>query len=468
MRILLVNPPKFDTTRFGIANVLDRAISAPIAIGYIAAVLVKAGKKVNCVDMFDWGWEKVENFLRKESFDVIGITCLTDRRPWVFKIVDFVKKKDKKIAVVLGGAHATIMSEQVLTNHPVDVCVRGEGEATIVDLIESFEKKKSLSGVLGISYKEGREVFHNQNRPRIVNLDKIPFPRYDYFSVDDYVVHPSYKGQVVDGVDLGKLKRTSVITSRGCISNCEFCSTRILWGTAWLFRSPKNIVDELELLNKKYGFRHFEIADDCFTVNRKRVKEICREMIKRKLDILWFCETRVDCVDSAMLNLMRKAGCYVIAYGVETGDKKLMKSIGKGVTLESVEKAVSLTKKAGIRVQMYLMVGNHNESEGSIESTIKLVKKTEPDEFPVSVTRVYPGTRLYQVACKKGFMDDSYWLTDKPAPYYTAEQDLKTLRVWVSKISSLNQKVALWKRVLRPVRNIILEKTGLWFSRQYK
>lgn len=468
MKILLINPPKFDTAPYGIPRVLDKAISPPLSIGYLTAVLEKEKKRVKAIDMFDYEWDKVEKSINRESPDVVGINCLTDRRPNVFKLARLLKDRDKKMVVILGGAHATLMDKQILENNPVDICVRQEGEETIIDLINHLEKKKKFDNVLGITYKEGEKIYQNPPRQRIKNLDLIPFPAYHFFPPENYSVHPYYKGKIVDEVNLGKVKRVSIITSRGCISRCEFCSTEILWGPVWRFRSPKNVVKEIEFLNKKCGYLHFEFADDCFTVNENRIKEICREIIKRKLNIVWFCETRVDCVNQEMLDLMRQAGCYMIAYGVETGDRKLLRSIGKRITPEQATDACQMTKKAGIKIEMYLMVGNHRESEETIDSTIELVKKTEPDEFPVSVTRVYPGTALYQIAKEKKFLNDSYWLTNKPAPYYTAERDLKTLRVWASKISSQNQRVPFWKKFLRPVRNLLLEKTGIWVSKQYK
>jgi radical SAM superfamily enzyme YgiQ (UPF0313 family) len=263
-------------------------------------------------------------------------------------------------------------------------------------------------------------------------LDSLPFPAYDLFDFDRYIHYASslrFKGEKVS-----RLKSINIISSRGCPYSCQYCSISKFWRRQCRLRSAINVVDEMEMLAEKYGIRSFNFFDDLFTANENRVIELCKEIIKRKLNVCWECTTRVDLVSLEMLKWMKKAGCIRISYGVESGSDKVLKAINKTQTRNEIIKAFKITHDAGIKAFILLMIGNPNETEQSINETVELIRLVKPDKIRTNLTMVYPGTDLYERCKLMRFIDDNYWLTEMAAPVFTAEKSIKQLEKWESKI----------------------------------
>ena len=434
MKVLLLNPPM----NYGAYNQAGRLYVdksyPPLGLGYVAAVLEKDGVNVKLIDMIDTPFEDAERILRKEKPNVVGISCnLTDFRWGAFKLAQIVKRVDSNTVVIMGGSHATHMYKQILENFSVDFIVRFEGEFTFLELVKALELNSDVGNVKGIAYRsEEGAVKKNEDRPPIAGLDVLPFPAQHFFNPENYIHYSSpirFKGKKVN-----KLKSRNLMASRGCPFNCRYCSVTRYWRGYCRLRSVKNVVDEMEMLHEHYGINHFNFFDDTFTFKPERVIVICKEIIRRKMDVCWECVTRVDYVTKEMLSWMKKAGCLSISYGVESGSPSVLKAINKKHSRSQIAKAFQMTHEAGILAYILLMVGNPNESDSSIDETIELLRAIKPDKIRTTLTMVYPATDLYQTCKKTGFITDYYWLTEKAAPIYTAEKSIKQLKKWERKI----------------------------------
>jgi radical SAM superfamily enzyme YgiQ (UPF0313 family) len=323
--------------------------------------------------------------------------------------------------VVAGGPHATFFPDQVLACGNVDIVVTGEGEATMVELAVALERGTGLDEVSGIVFRKGQDIVATPPRSRTENLDAFPFPAYGTFDLSQY------KSPEIPSC-YQNLPGTHVVTSRGCPFTCRFCSVNRFFNGKWAFRSPGNVVDELEALINDFGVRHVYFSDDLFSLRPERAISICKEILDRKLELVWMAETRVDCVDGEMLRWMRRAGCYRVYYGVESGSPAILRAINKGFTVRQVAAAFDLTHKAGIEPCCFLMVGNPGETPQTISETVALMHAIRPATMPtIGITTILPGTDLYDLSKRQGLINDAYWSTDGAPPLYTGEHDVDGL-----------------------------------------
>lgn len=456
MKILLINPPMYDQRKYGKPFILP--YGPPLGIAYLASTLETHGFDVKAVDMFDYSWDMVRNTLKTESPDVVGITCLTEQRASPLQVASISKELKSDCVVVMGGIHPTIMYKQLLTHWPVDVIVLGEGEETTKELIACLEEGKNIENVSSIAFKRNGSIIKTPPRRLVENLDDIPFPAYKYFEFDRYKGGYEILKGAWNGKYLEKLRFVPIISTRGCVGSCQFCSTPAFW-QRWRTRSAKNVVDEMEYLAKDFRCGFFNFADDIFTVNKNRVIDLCKEIIDRKLDIVWDCETRVNFIWEDMLEWMIRAGCYCISFGVESASETVLKAIKKKTTPEQIARAFTLTKQMGMKTKMLLMVGNPGEDDRTVHDTVKMIERVRPDFVSVSEAMVFPGTELYELAKQKGLVTDDHWLTDKPAPYFTLENSLEKLLGWSNQMMSANAGVV--EKGLRRFRNMLEQRTGL-------
>ncbi len=461
MKVLLINPPMFIQGQYGKRPVYPYC--PPLGIAYIASFLRKRGYQVALADMSYWTHDQILKKLRQDNWNVVGISVLSEQRQGARYLCNIVRKECPGAFIVLGGAHPTLMTKQVVKHWDCDIVIIGEGEITMANLLDALEHNKLLDKICGIAFlnNEGSYI-KTPIQPVIESLDELPFPSYEEFDLDSYRLYSVFN----DFTSRRDSKESiSIITSRGCIARCKFCSTFKVWRGGWRSRSPKHVVDEIEMLYKDYGKRIFNIADDLFTVNEDRVIGICQEIISRKLDIAWDCETRVTLVSPKMLRSMKHAGCYSIAYGVESVGNWVLERIKKGIRSEDVYNAFEWTKEAGIRSRAMLMVGNPGEDLSSIKATCEFIKKCKPDTIQVSITMIFPGTALYYMARKQGFIKDDFWLDDKPAPYNTFEYPLRTLKRWEDMI--LIAHAGGFEKVLRMLRSALEVYTGIRITKNW-
>ncbi|MBI4287973.1 MAG: radical SAM protein [Chloroflexi bacterium] len=362
MKVLLINP-NYVTQVYG-EETLDYLV-APLGLAYVAAVLKRDGVDVSLLEAnaLGLGMDDIEKEIKRQKPDLVGITGTTPLIARVEEIARRAKSADKGIKVVVGGPHATILPQEVLKSQNIDFCVRGEGEITALELVKALEKGGDFGAILGLGFKSNGQIHLNDSRPLIKELDSLPFPARELLPMEKYIF-PLPTGAVA--------RFTNLISSRGCPYLCTFCGQHNIWTRLVRFRSPKNVVDEIQAVKDKYGVAFVGFTDSNFPLNRKITMDICDEMAARGIKIKWACGSRVDLVDQELLRKMHKAGCQQINFGVESGNAEILKGYKKGITIDQAKTAIKQAKKAGLKVYTYFMVGGPGETRETAEETIKL------------------------------------------------------------------------------------------------
>ena len=407
MKIILINP----RIRAWSPNVW-----VPLGLSYVAAALEQEGYNVEIIDL---NVERMnDRALQKKvkNANIVGITGMITEYREVLKLVNTVKLCNGDSKVVLGGALATTLPQELLQVSQTDFMVIGEGERTTVNLISAIERGDSFSDVKGIAYKDGDHIIITEPAEPINNLDTIPFPARHLLHLDQYIKN-HFKSFGIEIEEFGKIRSTNLITSRGCPYSCTFCF-RDMWGYKWRGRSAANIVAEIELLKEKYNVNGFFFNDDTFVLDRKRVFEFCELLKKERLDIVWYCNGRVNLMQQELLKAMHDAGCRGIAYGIESGNQQILNSMKKNITLEQVRKVSKWTKETGIFVAGYFMIGMLGETRNTIRETITLAKELELDFYAFSIVTPFPGTELYNIAVEKGLVQRMDLMSFKEWDFY--------------------------------------------------
>lgn len=407
MKIALVVPPWALSEQYGLTLSEVGSIEEPLGLAYIAAVLESAGHRVEIIDCIAEQIDQIgfrEKISRLET-DLVGITALTPMIRRTFDAVKIINELKPGIPIGIGGPHVGAMIKigeykQLFENNGrIDFAVYGEGEYTMLEIAERMEKGEEISNVRGTIVKAKEKIILNKPRDLIEDLDSLPFPARHLLPKDKYRPTPSsYK----------KLPVKSVISSRGCPFNCIFCDKSV-FGSKVRFRSPNNVVDEIELLIEKFGAKEIRFWDDIFTLKKKYVLNVCKEIEERKLDFVWGCFGRVNTIDKEMLLSMRKAGCWQIEYGVESGNDNVLKVIKKGFTTKQVIDAFKLTRKAGIKTRAFFILGMPTETLGTVKETIEFSKICDPDTAVFYLPQAYPGTELFDLAVKENALGTDDW-----------------------------------------------------------
>ena len=403
MKLLLVVPRKPPR-----CEIKDWTVATPLGICYIASVLQNEGHEVKIIDPTPLGWDLgrlVQESLRYKP-DIIGISSSTPAFGETKNIVSAVKSSDKTITLVVGGPHISFTAEEEMKRcHEIDYAVIGEGELTIVDLVKRISKGFGFKNVKGIGYRKNGEIVLTERRPFIQNLDEIPFPARDLLPIKKY---PKYT-------------RISVVTTRGCPFYCSFCVTAEMNGHFLRKRSINSIVDELESIHHDYPTRGIEFEDDCFANDKLFIKRLCKEITNRKLCITWNCETRVTDARKETLNLMKKAGCDNVFFGVESGSQYTLNKLGKGILLKDSVRAVKNAHEIGIdRVVCGFVIGFPWEDTNKVKQTIRFAKRLKQHfgaEIAFSFLMPFPGTRIRSVMEDAGlYIEKNYDLYFERAP----------------------------------------------------
>lgn len=336
--------------------------------------------------------------MKNIDYDVLCVSALTMNYEDGLEMAKIARQANPECITVFGGIHPTIFPDDVMLNKEVDFVCMGEGEYTVLELIQTIEKNEKFDKIQGILYKDGGKVIRNESRPLIQNLDELPFPARELLPMSEYL--SAKVGRVAWELPSPS---TSIITSRGCPFRCTFCSSHLTFGRRIRFRSPENVVNEIEYLIDRYRIKGISFVDDTFILDSKRISAFCKEIRSRGVDIEWMCMGRVDTVSKDMLIDMKKAGCVSTGYGIESGSQRVLDEyIKKGITLNEAEKAIKITKEAGITSVAYFMIGTPGETLDDINKTIDFAKKLNPDAVNFSITIPMPGTEMFDTANKIG------------------------------------------------------------------
>ncbi|MBW2975058.1 B12-binding domain-containing radical SAM protein [Candidatus Woesearchaeota archaeon] len=412
MKIALIIPPNI---------FLTKEYTPPLGFAYLAAVLREDGYDVRIVDSLveDYDYRALSKVIKRLDADVYGLACWTDSRFETFKTASLIKKVCPDSLVLVGGCHAQFTDVDLLTNiKDIDIVVRGEGELTLLELAKRIVDNKGFEDVLGITYRDKKGgIKVNPPRPIIQDLNKLPLPARDLLPMNKY--NPSLEATY-------DKKVTSVMFSRGCPMKCIFCSNNKISHGTYRIRDPSKCVDELKMLKEKYHFKAFDIWDDTFNINKKWLKEICRGIIKERLDIKWYARARLNFVDNESIEIMKRAGCNALCFGIESGSPRILKVIKKGITVEMVKTGIKKCLEKGIAVKTGFIFNHPEETLKDVKMTMDLMfylrklaagynqkLKTTP-----GMLRIYPGTEVEIIAKKNNIIPKDFsW----SRPYYNFE-----------------------------------------------
>jgi radical SAM superfamily enzyme YgiQ (UPF0313 family) len=379
----------------------------PLGILYLAAVLKERGIEVSALDQPAKGFtvEETVNWVEKENPDILGFSTFASSGRTAALISNKVKDKNPNITTVFGNYYATFNPERILRKYPsVDIIVRGEGENTTLELVNCLGNKGKLKEVRGITFKNGENIVSTLDQPLIKDLDSLPFPGRELID-DEY-------HSIIAGATVAPKKFTSIVSSRGCVYRCRFCSCRQFARSIWRPRSVQNTLEELHFLASE-GYEQFIFVDDSFTLNQKRVIKLCREMRKEKIDMDWICEGRVDNCSYEMLREIAKAGCKILYFGIESANQRILNYYNKQTTPQQSETAVKTARKAGIDVLVgSFIVGAPDETREEIQNTIEFTKKIPIDLPQFNILGVFPGTDIWnEFETNELLKGGEYWET---------------------------------------------------------
>jgi len=396
MQITLINP-KLKTW--------SPNIYPPLGLCYIAASLERAGHDVDILDMNSHRVSDKAMMKRISGSDIVGIGGLVTEYDEVIRLARTIKRYGN-VPVILGGPLVTTHPREVLEASGADFAVIGEGEQTITELVRCLETGKTSELVRGIAYQDRDGIVVHPEREPIKDIDSISFPARHLLDMRKYSTH-HFK---TFGIRVPKTKSTTILSSRGCGYRCSFCDRRANNGLKWRARSPENVIEEMRQLKNEYGIQGFVFNDDTFVMKKSRVMHFC-ELVK-ELNVLWYCNGRVNLMDEEMIEAMASCGCVGLAYGIESGNQGILDSIHKQITLEQAERITALTKKHGIHVTGYFMLGILGDTRQTIQETLDFAEKLDLDFYGFGITSPIPGTEMYAQAVEKGLVEKGKRLED--------------------------------------------------------
>ncbi len=362
----------------------------PMGVLYIAAVLELNGYIVTIIDANaeNLSLDAVMKKIKAIEPYFIGISAnYSPLNNLALLLSKSIKEHNKDIIVAIGGNHATASYKYILgkSNNSVDFIIKGQGETILPNLLKALEQNEEINCIKGIAYIKNGKVISTEEQELIKNLDDIPMPAYHLVSMKLY-------------------DRYNIISSRGCPYKCTYCASSIISNKVF-YRSPENIVNEIEYLVRNYGEKFFWFSDDTFTSNFEHTNKLLNLIIERNLKIKWSCLTRVNRTNKALLEKMKKAGCVYISYGVESGDIDILEKMNKKITLDEVKEALKMTKEAGIDMYTFFLIGYPGETIESVHESFNLIRETKPTGVSFAIVIPLPGTSLWEYLSERNYID---------------------------------------------------------------
>lgn len=410
--IILINPP------WVFAHERDIILSQNLGLAYLAAYLTKYGHQVRIIDALAEGLSNklkvkgsYQNFLQvglnyqqivdqiPADIDIIGISApFTNNAKTVKQLAKQIKQAFPNKRIVLGGVYPSLTPDDAYCPE-IDYYIIGEGEVPLLELAEGQDPKQ-IQGLL----VQGQECKNIARAKVIENLDEIPFPARDKLPMAQYLSFCSPRRD--------RTKTVSLITSRGCPFDCTFCSIHRINGYKWRMRSAGNVLAEIRELVEKYGIEHIEFEDDNLTLNKQRALEIFEGIIrinKELKPLSWSTPNavRIDSLDRELLEKIKQSNCLSLNFAIESGDPELLKKMNKKLDLNIVLEMTKLCKTLNIKMNAFFMIGYPGEDQASFQKTlrfIKEIKKIGVDNVYTTITRAYPGTKLYEFCLENNYI----------------------------------------------------------------
>ena len=434
MKITFLNPPQ-PNSKYKFLGV----VAPSLGIGYIAAVLEQNNYDVDVLDSsaLELSYDEISEEMLKRNPDIVSISALTPTIGAALDAADKIKNVKPDTIVVLGGYHPTFEYENLLKEEEsIDVIVRGEGEYTMLELVQKIESGGDLKDVQGLAFiddtSEDKTIIVTPDRPPIQDLDELPFPAFHLFPMEKYKIL-----NITTNV-------ATIITTRGCPMQCSFCSSAALHGKHLRRRSYENVVDEIEMRLQEQNIDTIAFMDDTFTLDVKFVKNFCEEIKRRGLKFWWGCTSRVDTLSEELLEMMKDAGCITIFMGVESADQQMLDKMNKNITVRKTMNAFKLARKVGIRTIASCVIGMPEDTRESMKKTIDFVSSLKPNYALFSLATPYPGTRFYKETFEKNLIKIRDW-----SKYTLINPILETIDCSKDDLRSI-QKKAFIKFYIRP------------------
>jgi len=374
----------------------------PQGLAYIAAVLLKKGYEIEVYnqDTNHWPDEHLTEYLDKNRFDVVGAGIIAGYYQYrkLLKISEAINKSKQRPLYMLGGHGPSPEPEFFIRKTNADVIVIGEGELTVLEMLEAAANKNNFSHIKGIAYRTGEGVTVNERRQLIEDVDTIPFPAYELFPIDHYrllrMPHSTNKDFIMP-----------VLSGRGCTFKCNFCY-RMDEGLRP--RSNESIIEEIKLLKQNYGVTYIAFSDELLMSSTERTMSLCNDFIKAGLNVKWDCNGRLNYAKPEVLKLMKQAGCVFINYGIEAMDDRILKNMNKGLTTKQIIKGIEATLEAGISPGFNIIFGNIGENNETLNKGVEFLLKYDDGAQMRTIRPVtpYPGSPLYYYAIEKGLLKD--------------------------------------------------------------
>jgi anaerobic magnesium-protoporphyrin IX monomethyl ester cyclase len=377
-KILLINPP----------YPMEESPAPPFGLMSLAAFMLENNFDVRIEDYIvnPYSRERVRSVINEYRPDVIGATGVTMNIKKALNILREYHEESPDSVIMMGGPHVSFDAHNILSdNSHVDFIVRGEGELTSVELLNSLDNPGAYRSIRGISYRDNGTIIHNETRDFIPDINILPYPARHLVQLSKYKAL---------GLPI------NMITSRGCPYECIFCVGSKMVGRKVRYYDIKRVVDEFELLSSM-GFKQINIVDDLFTSNKKRCTAICEEIMARGIKHEWTAFARVDTVSSELLEVMKAAGCTMLCFGIESGNQEILNTIKKKITLEKIKNAVRLCNDAGVIPMASYIMGLPGETPETVRETLDFARKL-CISYGFHILSPFPGTEVRDMAEKYG------------------------------------------------------------------
>ncbi len=447
IKVLLINNPTTNQIREGVAGFPLEYIKKhhPIGLMYVGT-FVKYHSEAD-VKIMDFGPEiieekyksQVKEVLRDFKPDIVGINSFSWTLYDGYEIAKTVKSENNRIPIVFGGIHTSLYPEEMIKQDFIDFLVLGEGEETFLEFLSKFGTQDMyyVNGLISKKKNGIPEIIVNPKRQEIITLDKIPFPDRNLLLNKDI-----YKNLL-----LPNMCETVMLTSRGCPYSCAYCQVE---GKKYRARSPRNVVDEMEYVSD-LGYNFVDFFDDSMNMKKERIKEMCREIVKRGLHkkLKWKFRGVANLIDEEMVSLMKEAGCEIIYIGIESGNDMILKSVNRVINTKDCRKAVELAKKYRMKVLGYFIIGFPDETEDNIEETINFALTLPLDYIQVRICTPTPGTRLYLQAVNDTNFGGDWFKEYTKKPWKNCSFRFYETKVNINRLRKL-QKLFYRKFYIRP------------------
>lgn len=390
----------------------SKVIFLPLGLAYVATAIKNHGYdlKILDIDANRYSKDYIEKYLTENKFDVICMGCIVTGYKYIKQLTAVIRKTSPQVKIVVGNSVASSIPEILLTKTEADIAVIGEGDVTVIEILEALKNSRKFSGVKGIYYKEKGKIFKTPAREPINDIDLIPFPEWELFDMDKYLDSCSTYGipEPFPPGNYKKLRAFSISTARGCPFKCTFCY-QVFRDVKYRHFSPKILVGEIKRLKAKYQINYFKFHDDLSLLSKKHAQEMAECLLQQKIDIFWVGSCRSNLfredADIKLANLLKRSGCVGLTYSLESASPEILKSMNKKIDPDDFIKQSCILEKAGLNKWTSIVIGYPQETPETIKKTFDYCIKS--NVYPsAGYLLPQPGSAIYSYALKEGFIKD--------------------------------------------------------------